>query len=153
MSWYLPPYNMEVAIVVIVVFIVVLLLVIILVRICSKYNWIGCCCDSDADSVDDDMEEELNDEANNPSDCDDDDDDDVDERHPQVLAVDVGIADVDGDLEAGCYADVDDEEELTQGADYPGLSPDCPVFQGGKLQMDDEDGEEFLINKMEESLL
>ena len=141
---------MEVAIVVIVVFVIVLLLVIVLVRLCTKYSCIGC-CDSDADSLDDE-EDHVNED--NQSDC------GEEEQHPQAPPTgQVGLSDMGADLEACCYED--EEEELTQGSDYSGgrshdysgLSQDRPIFRGGKLQMEDDDGEEFLINKMEESLL
>ena len=130
------PLSMEVAIVVIVVFVVLFLAIIAVARLCSKFKLVKC-CDSDVESLDEE-----------------DDDDDTDDGDTKACGQG-GIR--DGDEEEG----EDEEGEVCEDMG--------PNLQGTVAQYDDEDdqevhiagchlsmemeADEYIINKLEESLL
>lgn len=120
---------MEVAIIVIVVFVVLLFLVIFSIRMCNKYNCLGC-CDNDTESLDD---LDIAGEDDDPSDTLDD-----DERMETVEDC------VEGDLGDGCHGDLNANlDEVT-----------ANVVHGDDDHVTLEiDGEEYVINRLEESLL
>ena len=130
---------MEVAIIVIVVFVVLLFLVILAIRLCNKYNCLGC-CDSDAESLDD---LEVAAEGDDHSDT-------LDEEENGEEILDE------------CRGRNMEEEEGEQGGEGEDLNANhtevTTDFQGNRYGDEEQvtleiDGEEYVINRLEESLL
>ena len=119
---------MEVAIIVIVVFVVLLLVVIALVRLCSKFNFLGCCDnDSDTESIQDAGEGHDSDTTGTMTET--------------GMETSLDEDDEDNDLQEVFG---DDEEELHDGS--------FGILRTDQMTVE-VDGEEYVVNKMEESLL